>query len=314
LLSMQSALRDELERLRKGAFEASRTEAPAGQGPERATNWAGVRAEEFIREWFEASWPASLPVQLVLAGRSGEPLAFPQGKSEGETRFKCLVAPLEGAAAYLRKRCPGWSLAAIAVQRGKQTSLRDVAAAAMTELPLPGQTSADQLSAIQAEGERAFQAWRQKSPHGPVSSLESSPDAASDGADDAFRKGLARAGVLPHGSRADEACPNAAEQLRGLIAGRARFVANLRPLFAPADEKAGSGFSGPRSAAIACELIVRKAGALVETPFEEPLSAPIDNLEAVSWVGYASEALANQLRPRLAASLNQMLKPPHSIQ
>jgi len=312
LLSMQSGLREELERARKGAFEASRTRPPAAEGPCETANWASARAEAFVREWFEASWPASLPLQLVLAGRSGEPLAFPRGKSQGETRFKCLVAPLEGAAAYLRGRCPGWSLAAIAVQRGGRACLTDVAAAAMTELPLPGQTSADQFSAIRADGERAFQAWRRKCPRGLVSSLESGPDAASGDAEDAFRIGLARA--LPQATRAEEGRPNDAEQLRDLIAGRARFVGDLRPLFALANGKAGPGFSGPRSAAIACELVARKAGALVETPFGEPLSAPLDNLEAASWVGYASQALAAQLRPRLAASLKQMINLPHSVQ
>ena len=81
-------------------------------------------------------------------------------------------------------------------------------------------------------------------------------------------------------------------QLHELVTGRDRFVAELRPLVAPA--------------ALACHpydvctaLVLEEAGGVVTDPLGGPLDAPLDTTSPVAWVGYANPALAAWIGPVL---------------
>jgi hypothetical protein len=89
-------------------------------------------------------------------------------------------------------------------------------------------------------------------------------------------------------------------QLHELMAGRDRFVADLRPLIEPA--------------AFACHpydvctaMLLTEAGGVVTDPWGGPLDAPLDTTSPVAWVGYANPSLAAWIGPVLADVLREAL-------
>ena len=85
-------------------------------------------------------------------------------------------------------------------------------------------------------------------------------------------------------------------QLYELMAGKDRFIADLRPLL--------------KQLGICCHpydvctaLIAAELGVLVTDPFGQPLNPPL-NVEAdVAWAGYANEQIRRQVEPLLQAAL-----------
>jgi hypothetical protein len=88
-------------------------------------------------------------------------------------------------------------------------------------------------------------------------------------------------------------------ELHELIAGRDRFVADLRPLVDPA--------------AFACHpydvctaMLLEEAGGVVTDPRGAPLDVPLDTTTPVAWVGYANPTLAARLGPILAELVDDL--------
>jgi hypothetical protein len=88
------------------------------------------------------------------------------------------------------------------------------------------------------------------------------------------------------------------------MSGHDRFVADIRPLLSPLFEKRGLPLG------ICChpydlctELIARELGVIVTDAAGGPLSAPLDVLSDVSWVGYANEAIRKQIEPLFQKAL-----------
>src|SRR5436190_14813911 len=93
-------------------------------------------SEEAIFAWFEKHWPRTWPVELVMEGVEGDELAtFPRGTLRTKTLFKCILDPIDGTRNLMYDKRSAWILTALAPQRGARTNLRDIAVAAMTELP-----------------------------------------------------------------------------------------------------------------------------------------------------------------------------------
>ena len=92
-------------------------------------------------------------------------------------------------------------------------------------------------------------------------------------------------------------------QIYELLAGRDRFIADLRPL-----AFAKLGLARPMTCHpydICTALILREAGGLVEAPNGRPLRGPLDTTSPVAWVGYANPALARHIRPELKRLLKR---------
>jgi hypothetical protein len=88
-------------------------------------------------------------------------------------------------------------------------------------------------------------------------------------------------------------------QLHELIAGRDRFVADLRPLVDPT--------------AFACHpydvctaMLLEEAGGVVTDPRGGPLDVPLDTTTPVAWAGYANPTLAARLGPILAELVDNL--------
>src|SRR5262249_14189869 len=90
-------------------------------------------------------------------------------------------------------------------------------------------------------------------------------------------------------------------QLHELIAGRDRFVADLRPLVEP-----GAFACHPYD--ICTALLLEEAGGIVTDPWGETLDVPLDTTTSVTWVGYANPALAARIGPILAELVDDLTR------
>jgi hypothetical protein len=201
---------------------------------------------------------------------------------------------------------PAWCLAAAAPLGG---SLRDVVAAAMTELPTTKQGLADQLSGTRGNGVVA----QRIDLHGGRAALTVQPSTAVDlehgfaGLAKFFVPGKVALAELETelfarlGSRHvfDDEYISSGGQLHELIVGHDRFVADLRPLV--------------EAEALACHpydvctaMVLEEAGGVVTDPHGGPLDAPLDTTSPVAWVGYANPVLAARIGPVLAELVDDL--------
>ncbi|MBL9216690.1 MAG: inositol monophosphatase [Opitutaceae bacterium] len=264
--------------------------------------------EAAVLGWFEAHWPRSWPVELVMEGLEAA-TTFPRRTPVGATRWKCILDPIDGTRGLMYGKRSAWSLAALAPQRGPRTTLRDIVVAAMTELPTAKAGLADQLSAVRGRGVRAARVdlrtgtRRRLAPrpstarsleHGFASFAKFFPTAKAWLA--AREEELWRR--LGDGPEIfDDQYLSSGGQLYELLMGHDRFVADLRPL-AFARLRSGQGLPcHPYD--ICTALIAQECGCVITDPAGKPLRAPLDTTSPVAWVGYANTALARRIGPEL---------------
>lgn len=311
--------------------------AVRGRGARRLAGIAGVTAadtiyhidrisEAAILGWFEAHWPKSWPVELVMEGiEDGVAVTFPRGTPVNRTQFKCILDPIDGTRNLMYDKRPAWMLTALAPQRGPRTALSDILVAAMTELPTSKQGWADQFSAIRGRGRAGVCAERRDLRTGKRARIRPRPSPARDcrhGFSSLVRffpEGKAFTAQLEEelwaalygrsgGSPVifDDQYLTTGGQLSELLTGHDRMIGDLRPLIF-----AHLGFDS----ALVCHpydictaLILNEAGGIVEAPGGGPLRAPLDTTFPVAWVGYANPFLARAIRPVLRRILARHLR------
>ena len=75
-------------------------------------------------------------MELVAEGFDDPAMrVFPNGAALEDTRWRCVVDPIDGTRGIMYDKRPAWVLAGLAPQRGDDTRLPDIFAAAMTEIP-----------------------------------------------------------------------------------------------------------------------------------------------------------------------------------
>jgi fructose-1,6-bisphosphatase/inositol monophosphatase family enzyme len=272
-------------------------------------------SEEAIFEWFEENWPRRWPVQLVMEGVEDDaPVAFPRGTPIEETRFKCILDPIDGTRNLMYDKRPAWILTGLAPQRGPRTNLQDIVVAVMTELPTTKQWRADQVSAIRGAGLRAtakdlrtgrraamrFTPSRARDfEHGFASLVHFFPEgkALLSGVEEALWTELGLNGKNAGALVFDDQYLTTGGQIYEILVGHDRMLGDLRPL---AFAKLGL------NSALTCHpydictaLILEEAGGVVESPEGKPLNAFLDTTSPVAWMGYANPVLAKQVRPIL---------------
>ncbi|HEY1117882.1 MAG TPA: hypothetical protein VGE43_09265, partial [Acidimicrobiales bacterium] len=222
--------------------------------------------------------------------------------------WTAIVDTIDGTRGLMHDKRAAWSLAAVAPHGG---SLRDVVAAAMTELPTTKQGLVDQYASTRGGG---VVGRRVDLRSGAVEPVVPRPSSATD-----LEHGFAQvAKFLPPGKpqlaaiEADLFARLGAEvvfddqylasggQLHELLTGRDRFVADLRPLVAP-----GAFAAHPYD--LCTSLLLEEAGGVVTDPWGAPLDAPLDTTSPVAWVGYANPDLAAWIGPVLAAVVEDHL-------
>lgn len=296
------------------------------RGMQRMSRIAGVTSadtiyavdrvgEVAVLAWFERNWPKRWPVELVMEGLDeSSPTTFPRGTPVAETRYKCILDPIDGTRGLMYDKRSAWSLAALAPQRGKKTNLADIVVAAMTELPTTKAGFIDQLSAVK---ERGVRATRMDLRTGRQGRFTPRPSRARDVAHGfasfakffpagktwlaSLEEKLWKAMKVEHGRDGppvfDDQYICSGGQLYELLVGHDRFIADLRPLaFARLGMKSALTCH-PYDVATA--LIAREAGCVVTAPDGGPLCEPLDTTTPVAWVGYANATLARRIGPAL---------------
>jgi hypothetical protein len=240
------------------------------------------------------------------------------GGEDGTARWTCIVDPIDGTRGLMYDKRSAWVLAAVAPRAPapeRRSRLRDVVAAAMTELPTTRQWSSDQVSGTRGCGRTGLVAHRVDVRTGGRSALRLRPSTATDllhgfaSLSKFFPQGKAAmaaceeqlwADLYGHGRRHDVAIfddqyLSTGGQFMELMAGRDRFLGDLRPLAA-----AQLGYPP----ALACHpydcctvMLVEEAGCVVTAPDGTPLDAPLDTTSPVAWLGYANRALADHVAP-----------------
>jgi hypothetical protein len=320
LCALGGAVRDAVleGRRRSAAEELSKVAGSGGGDTIYAVDKFG---EEAVGEWFRTNWPADMPVQVVMEGIEGE-WCFPEGTAAAKTDWKCIIDPIDGTRGLMYDKRSAWSLAGVAPQRGEETMLSGIVAAAMTEIPVSKQWRADQFSATREGGVRgtSFDVLR-----GGGAELLATPSQARD-----FRHGFASlAKFFPEGrtltSQIEEriwdelvglnasASPEVFDdqylstggQFHELLAGRDRMVGDIRPLVFRALDMDGSLACHPYDAC--AWLVLERAGVVFEHPLGGFPDAPLDTESGVAWVGYANTTLAEAMRPVLQKTLRGFL-------
>ena len=247
--------------------------------------------DDALVAWFEQRWT---DVEVVSEGLH-EPLVL------GAPQWTVIVDTIDGTRGLMYDKRPAWVLAAVAPHGG---SLRDIVAAAMTELPTTKQTLADQLSAVRGGGVRARRIDLRTGQREP---LIVRPSSATD-----LEHGFAQISkFFPPGKTAladierevfeqlgahhvfDDEYVSSGGQLHELLTGRDRFVAELRPIVVP-----GALACHPYDVCTA--MLLEEAGGVVTDPWGGPLDCPLDTTTPVAWVGYANQVLAARIGPILA--------------
>ncbi|CAN5608761.1 hypothetical protein BH09VER1_BH09VER1_21370 [soil metagenome] len=277
--------------------------------------------EVAIAAWFNEKWPATEPVEVVMEGLEEE-TCFPSGTPIAQTKWKCLLDPIDGTRCIMYDKRSAWSLAALAPQHGPETMLSHVVVAAMTELPTTKQWRADQISAVRgcglvAESTNIFT--------GAKSPLVLTPSTARD-----FRHGFAwMAKYFPEGRTLTaqieeqlwaelvgigvDASPTVFDDqyictggaFYELLVGHDRLVADLRPLVYATLDLELSLLCHPYD--VGAALLLEEAGIVYEHPLGGFPDAPMDTTSGVAWIAYANPVLASAARPALQKILRQFL-------
>src|SRR6476646_10375399 len=255
-------------------------------------------ADDTLIGWFDQHWP---DVELVSEGLE-EPVVIGD-----DPAWTVIVDSIDGTRGLMYDKRPAWCLAAASPRGG---SLRDVVAAAMTELPTTKQGLADQLSGTPGTG---VVAERIELGDGHRWPLIVQPSSATDlehgfaAVAKFFVPGKVALAQLETelfarlGSRHvfDDEYISSGGQLHELIAGRDRFVADLRPLVDP-DAFACHPYD------ICTAMLLEEVGGVVTDPRGGPLDVPIDTTTAVTWAGYANPELAARIGPILAELVDEL--------
>ncbi len=286
-----------------------------------------TRGEEILVEWCER-WTAAQPFLLVAEGvtETGERM-FPADAPRESARWVVIVDPIDGTRGLMYNKRSAWILAGVAPFRGASTTLADVRWAVMTEIPTTRAYLADQLWAERDRGAQGVTLNLLHDPPAAVGRAVLSPSRASD-----LRHGFASiVKYFPGGkeltARLEEALfeallgpPDAGipqvfddeyvssgGQLAEMIAGRDRFIADLRPVIYPLacpDEPQSRLTAHPYD--LCTEMIAREAGVVVTGLYGGPLRTPLDVHTPVAWIAYANPVLHAAIEPVLQRLLREM--------
>lgn len=280
-------------------------------------------SEAAIEAWFLRKWPVAHPVELVMEGiESGDPLCFPRGTPAGDTKWKCILDPIDGTRGLMYDKRSAWSLAGLAPQRGKDTKLSDICVSCMTELPTSKQWRADQISAVRGgglvseainvlDGTRAPLTMRPSEAtsfeHGFSSLAKFFPEGRTLTAqvEELIWDQLIGLGKHDSPTVFDDQYICTGGQFYELLVGHDRMVGDIRPLVFHCLDLESSLVCHPYDAA--CWLLLLEGGVVYESPLGGFPDAPLDTTSAVAWLAFANPALADLARPVIHIVIGQLL-------
>jgi fructose-1,6-bisphosphatase/inositol monophosphatase family enzyme len=258
---------------------------------------------------------------MVAEGLPGGRRTYPSGATEASADYWIIVDPIDGTRGLMYQKRSAWILTGVARNRGPGTSLRDIEFAVQTEIPLVKQHLSDQLWAQRGGGVHAHRYNRltgerqaihvrpsaaRTIAHGYASIVRFFPSARDELA--AIDESIVRAALGPHASGKahcfEDQYASTGGQLYELMAGRDRFIADLRPLLGPILAERGlppALTCHPYD--ICCALIAQESGVIVTDACGQPLDAPLNVEAEVAWAGYANAHIRAQIEPLLQQAL-----------
>jgi hypothetical protein len=249
------------------------------------------------------------PVVLIAEGLAGGCVVLPAEMSECDAAWRMIVDPIDGTRGLMYQKRSGWILTGIAPNSGAATGLHHIEAAVQTEIPVNKQHLADSVWAIRNEGVHA-ERWNRLS--GERTPLFLQPSRART-----LMHGFATvarffpggrdvlaaiddeivASVLGPPQKGKAACfedqyISTGGQLYELMAGRDRFIADIRPLV--------YGNASPLCCHpydLSTEFLARAVGVIITNERGQQLSAPLEVGPDVCWVGYANAEIRRVVEP-----------------
>jgi fructose-1,6-bisphosphatase/inositol monophosphatase family enzyme len=278
-------------------------------------------SEDLLVELFEREIASLAPLVLIGEGLPGGQIILPRGASEPEAAWRVIVDPIDGTRGLMYQKRSAWVLTGVAPNRGSETNLQDIALALQTEIPLVKQHLCDALWAFRGAGAQAERYNRlsgERQPlrlhpsrahsirHGFAGLARFFPGAREELA--AMDEEIVR-GALGEVERGKAHCfedqyLSSGGQLYELMAGRDRFIADLRPLMEPLLRQRGLrlGICG-HPYDLCTELIARELGVIVTDARGEALRAPLNVEAEIAWVGYANSYIREEIEPLLQRAL-----------
>jgi len=255
---------------------------------------------------------------LIAEGLAEKPVVLPGGRPE-DARLRIIIDPIDGTRGLMYDKRSAWFLAGAATNRGEATRIEDIEVAVQVEIPTSRSEVADILSAERGEGARGVTRHLRT---GKQTAFTPRPSAAPTvrggfatvarffppgrealaGIDDEV---LARALGEPGGRAVafEDQYISTGGQLHGLLTGRDRFVADLRPLVYAKLPAGSTGGLSCHPYDLSTALIARESGVIVRGVPDGVLSAPLDTRTPVAWAGYANGAIQREIEPVLAGVL-----------
>ena len=280
-------------------------------------------SEELLVDFFSREAARLAPFILIAEGLPGGQMVLPAGSSEAEAVWRIIVDPIDGSRGLMYQKRSAWILTGVAPNRGPQTNLQDIELALQTEIPLVKQHLSDVVWARRGQGvqaERFNRLTGERRPlqlrpsraatiaHGFAMLARFFPGAREELA--AIDEEIVRGALGPvqpgktHCFEDQYICSGG--QLYELMAGRDRFIADLRPLMETVLARRGLALG------ICChpydlctELIARELGVIVTDPRGGPLRAPLGIEANVAWAGYANRQIQAQIEPLLQEALRK---------
>ena len=304
----------------------------------------------FCDEWARE---VDQPFVLIAEGLPGQGRrAYPEGVDEAAAAFECIVDPIDGTRGLMYDKRSAWALAAVAPGQallGRRPTLADVAVAVQSELPTSRARLVDTLWATRSAGAGGETLDLVSGARHPLRPAPSRATGLGHGFATIakFFPGTKETAVWleerlfaevvgEHAGGAplvfDDEYISSGGQLYELMVGHDRFIADLRPVFAAAQEtkdevRRTNGVGAPPDSSFAVRppsatkrlcarpydlctaLIAEEAGVIVTDEWSRPLRAPLDTESDVAWVGYANPALRAQIEPVLQRLLRELGMP-----
>lgn len=310
------------EAFREGAHSLAATVAE--EGGDRI--YAIDREVEPILEAGIAEWPEECFPLLLIAEGLGENGRRIFGNPDEPLRFRVIIDPIDGTRMLMYDKRSAWFLAAVAEDRGEETSLRDSLASVLVELPTSRQNRADVFTATHDSATRGIRVEVGEKPACLKSGTEIPvrPSPAGDLQDgfltvSSFFPGtkllaaeLAEAiaehtgMVSPIPNLFDDQYLSTGGQMVQLMTGRDRCVLDLRPEFNTILGRTGADrFIETHPYDLAGLTALKQSGVIVTNAQGEPLDAPLDVTTGVSWCAYANANLRDLIAPVVGSFLTE---------
>jgi fructose-1,6-bisphosphatase/inositol monophosphatase family enzyme len=262
-------------------------------------------------------WPNECkPLILVVEGMGTDGRRM-FGSSKESAQYRVIVDPIDGTRNLMHDKRSAWFIAAVAENKGEETTLQDTFAAVLVELPMSKQKWCDSFAATtttpingmrsEVGGEnpkrllvRPSGAGDLRFGFGQVSSFF--PGTKMLAADLLERIAEETLGPIRPGEALlfDDQYISSGGQMVELMMGHDRFCCDLRPLF----HRILTRQSPNLICGLECHpydvagaLVARQAGVVITDGFGIPLNCPLDVHTGVHWCGFGNETLAKKIQP-----------------